>query len=171
MSSAAFGELAREHLSASDTAVLELCTLEPEKAAPGEAGGAYDVPVSQTSSEFVNKWKEWERVLRLNLAKNRAQKLKREGGFPADVPQDPFDAAGAARAAVAFESPLEAEIFLDRARWDIIESLQGLNIFCETAIYAYMLKLLLMERRAAFNIEEGFTEYKGLYAAILGESK
>jgi len=28
-----------------------------------------------------------------------------------------------------------------------------------------------MERRAAFKTEEGYTEYKGLYAAILGEPK
>jgi hypothetical protein len=38
-------------------------------------------------------------------------------------------------------------------------------------MYAYLLKLLLMERRMAFKTEEGFNEYKGLYASILGESK
>jgi hypothetical protein len=63
---------------------------------------------------------------------------------------------------------LEAELFLDKARWDAIEGMQGMNIFSETAMYAYLLKLLLMERRAAFDTEEGFVEYKALYTAILG---
>jgi len=156
MSSVAFRELAQQEMSSSEAAVLDYCTL--------------DVEHTRTPSKFVNKWKEWELALRLNLAKNRALKLKRESGAPV-APSDPTEAVNAAREALAFESPLEAEIFLDKARWDAIESFQGYNIFNENAIYAYMLKLLLMERRASFNTEEGFTEYKGLYAAILGESK
>ena len=155
MSSGAFRELAQKEMSSSEAAVLDYCTLDGDG--------------SRTPSKFVNAWKEWERALRLNLAKNRAQKLKREG--PADVPSYPTEAADIARTVMTFESPLEAEIFLDKARWDAIESFQGLNIFSESAIYAYMLKLLLMERRMAFNTEDGFTEYKGLYAAILGEQK
>ena len=157
MSSSAFRELAQKHLSSSDMAALEQCTLEPEF-----AGNA-------ALSSFADKWKEWEGALRLNLAKNRARKLKREG-IPA-APDFPFEAASAAKAACAIESPFEAEIFLDKARWDAIESFQGLDIFSEDAIYAYMLKLLLMERRMAFNAEEGYTEYKALYAAILGDQK
>ena len=89
----------------------------------------------------------------------------------ANAPEYPADAAAAAKNALAMESPLEAELFLDKARWDAIEHLQGISTFNENAIYAYLLKLLLMERRAAFNTEEGFTEYKALYAAILGEAK
>jgi len=170
MSSAAFRELAGKHLSPSDAAVLDHCTLEPDWAVEGEAE-ANAASGAATPSEFVGKWKEWERTLRLNLAKIRAKQLKREGGLQADVPDFPFDAAGTARAAIAFESPLEAEVFLDKARWDAIESFQGLDTFSVTAIHAYMLKLLLMERRMAFNAEEGYAEYKGLYAAILGESK
>jgi len=34
-------------------------------------------------------------------------------------------------------------------------------------IYAYYLKLLLLERRQSFNTEKGFAEYKTLYAEIL----
>ena len=30
-----------------------------------------------------------------------------------------------------------------------------------------MLKLLLIERRAAFKVEEGFAEYKALYTSIM----
>jgi hypothetical protein len=167
MSSQAFKTLAAEHLSSGDLAELEHCTLEVSFPSKDDDP---DARQSEGRTEFVTKWKEWERTLRQNLAKVRAKKLKREG-VPADVHDYPFDAAAAARTASAIESPLEAEIFLDKARWDTIEGLQGFDIFSENAIYAYMLKLLLMERRMAFNTEEGFTEYKGLYAAILGDQK
>jgi hypothetical protein len=69
------------------------------------------------------------------------------------------------------DSPLEAEIFLDGARWKAIEEFQGLSYFSVNTVYAYLLKLLLMERRSCFRTEEGFTEYKELYASIMGEAK
>jgi hypothetical protein len=138
-------------------AVLDACVLDPA-ALPG-------------ASEFLNAWGEWESALRRNLARLRAAKLKREA---VDAPEFPVSAVAAAKAAAAIESPLDAEVFLDQARWNAIESFQGLNYFSENTIYAYLLKLLLMERRGAFKTEEGFSEYKTLYASILeqaGESK
>jgi hypothetical protein len=157
ISAAAFKALAAESRSAADAAVFEHCTLDHEQDKP-------------SPSSFINRWKEWERVLRLNLARGRFQKLKREGSA-AEAPDYPANAAAVAKTALTMESPLEAELFLDKARWDAIESFQGINTFSENAMYAYLLKLLLMERRAAFKTEEGFAEYKALYAAILGESK
>ena len=170
MSSADFRALAQDVMSPADASILDYCTLDPVPPTPGEGGAAYAEPARPTPSEFINRWKEWERTLRLNLARSRVQKLKREGGV-ADAPDYPSDAAAVAKTALVMESPLEAELFLDKARWDAIESFQGINAFSENAMYAYLLKLRLMERRAAFKPEEGFTEYKGLYAAILGEPK
>jgi hypothetical protein len=152
MGSAAFKRLAWEGMSAGDRKALDFIGLDP-------------VPAVGGLPEFVSRWREWEAVLRLNLAKNRAARLKRE--LAADVPDYPADAAAAAKAAFAMESPLEAEIFLDKARWNAIENFQGIGIFTENAVYAYLLKLLLMERRAAFKAEEGFSEYKTLHASIL----
>ena len=171
MSSAAFKALARDRMDSADAAVLDYCTLDPAPPMAGETGAAYAEPASPISSEFINRWKEWERTLRLNLARGRVQKLKREGGSMTDAPEHPADAAGAAKTALIMDSPLEAELFLDKARWDAIDYFQGINAFTENAMYAYLLKLQLMERRTAFKTEEGFTEYKALYAAILGEPK
>jgi hypothetical protein len=167
MSSATFRELARSALNVQDAAVLDCCTLDPDPAGEGKTGLAYAEMAPPVSSEFINRWREWERALRLNLARSRAQKVKREGLQAADAPEHPAGAAGAAKTALTLESPLEAELFLDKARWDAIEELQGIGAFSENAMYAYLLKLLLMERRAAFRAEEGFSEYKGLYTAIL----
>jgi hypothetical protein len=178
MSSEQFKVLCARFLSRADAALLDLCSLDPDPLAPGQteeeavSQGASPRPASPA---FLGAWWEWERALRLNLARYRAQRIRREGGAPVGAPEYPADAASAAKAAVALESPLEAEFFLDRARWNAIEALQGLHYFSVNTIYAYLLKLRLMERRALFKIEEGFAEYKGLYAAImqveLGEPK
>jgi hypothetical protein len=174
MTSAAFKTLACDMMSSGDAKMLDFCTLDPDPDRPDaekSSAPTYAEPAPRKYSELINQWKDWERALRLNLARNRAQKLKRDSGTVAEAPGLPADAAAVAKTAMAFESPLDAEIFLDKARWDAIESFQGMNSFSENAMYAYLLKLLLLERRAAFNTEEGLTEYKGLYAAILGEHK
>jgi hypothetical protein len=84
-----------------------------------------------------------------------------------DPPAHPADAAAVAKAAASMDSPLEAELFLDKSRWDAIGIFQGLDYFGQNTIYAYLLKLLLMERRSFFRSEEGFAEYKELYASIM----
>jgi hypothetical protein len=169
MSSRAFRELCRGSLSPADGALLEFCVLDPSPAA------SYAEAPLKTPSEFLNRWRNWERALRLNLARYRAQRLRREGGggndlSTADPPDYPADAAAAAKTAAAMDSPLEAEIFLDKARWDAIELFQGIQYFSVNTIYAYLLKLLLGERRGLFRVEEGFAEYKGLYASIMEQS-
>jgi hypothetical protein len=163
ITSHAFIDLCKREISASDMPLLDLCTLNPDI--------RENAPAS--SSAFIDAWCAWERTLRLNLARYRSLKLKRDGaggaygGAGIEPPAYPADAAAVAKAAFAIESPLEAELFLDQARWNAIESLQGLSYFGENAVYAYLLKLRLLERKALFKAEEGFAEYTMLYAAIL----
>jgi hypothetical protein len=157
MSSARFLDLAETGLSKADAAVLPYCSLNPQ-AIPGKLG-----------CPFISAWYEWESSLRLNLSRYRAAKLKREG--PSSVQPYPQDAAAAAKAASSLESPLEAELLLDESRWKAIEYFQGIHYFDRNTVYAYLLKLRLMERRSSFRAEDGFNEYKGLYAAVMGENK
>ena len=173
MSSEAFKALARQQMSSRDAALLDYCTLDPDPALlPAEMSEEIS-PENPTepwsektanSSRFIRRWREWERVLRLNLARGRALKLKKEA---IEAPELPSEAVLAAKNALVIESPLEADLLLERARWDAIQAFVGMDTFSETAMYAYLLKLLLMERRAAMDSELGFTEYKALYAAIL----
>jgi hypothetical protein len=158
MSSARFRELAGEALSPEDAALLGSFTLNPFAAGVPSGGEG-------SGCDFLDQWLEYERALRLNLAKYRGPKVRRE--VSADAPDSPADAAAAAKAAAAMDSPLEAEIFLDEARWQAIELFQGLDYFDRNTVYAYLLKLLLVERRSCFRTEEGFAEYKGLYAAVM----
>jgi hypothetical protein len=169
VSSAYFQNLARTQLSARDAALLALVCLDP---APGAGRPSYAEAAPPSGSGFIDAWRNWERALRLNLARFRAARLKREGAAPVDPPADPPDAAGAAQGALAgADNPLEAELFLDRARWDAIERFQGIPAFSRDAVYAYLLKLLILERRASFKAETGFAEYKSLYATILEHAR
>jgi hypothetical protein len=167
MSSAAFRDLTRGLLDGADAALLDLVSLDPEPWGTG-AGPAYAENPPSSGCTFIDKWREWERTLRLSLAQVRAQRTRREGGALVEAPVYPADAAATALKAAAIEdSPLEAELFLDRARWNAIEELQGINYFSRNTVYAYLLKLLLLERHGLFDTEAGFAEYKSLYASIL----
>ncbi len=146
-------------MSAQDAAVLERCVLDPEAAA--EAG---------PSSPLVEGWLAWERALRSALAKGRGQKLKRDPSELSEPPADALDAIAAAKAALSMDSPLEAEYFLDRSRWDAVETLQASDYFDRDTVYAYMIKLLLLERKALFRVEEGFAEYKAIYASVMEDA-
>jgi hypothetical protein len=154
MSSVAFRELCASSLSKEDAALLPYCKL-----------GLSKEEVKSTSSNFINGWRKREQTLVLNLAQMRALKLKRD--VPADVSHDSAESEALARAAFALDDPLEAELLLDKGRWDAIESLVGTDYFGVNTVYAYLLKLLLVERRSAFKTEEGFAEYKTLYAGII----
>ena len=176
MSSAAFRDLAKPLLHSGDSALLDLVDMDPSgKPALNREGGSEDSGPSYADNapssgcDFIDRWREWERSLRLNLARQRAQKTKRETSAPVEPPLFPADAVtAAAKAAASAESPLEAELLLDKARWDAIEGLQGIDNFDRNIVYAYLLKLILLERHQAFKVEEGFAEYKSLYTSILG---
>lgn len=121
-------------------------------------------PFRAVDSDFINGWRRRERSLTLVLAQLRAARLKTESP---PVEHWDMDAENQAKAAIAMDNPLEAELFLDKGRWDAVESLLKNTYFGVNAVYAYMLKLQLIERRAAFKTEEGFAEYKTLYASIM----
>ena len=147
-------ELVSKYLEKRDAELLEYCTFGAKKEAE-----------PPTSSKFLNQWRKHERALVLNLAKIRASKIN---GFQEhyDIEAD-IDVENQAKTAVGMEDPLEAELFLDKCRWDAIERFIGITYFDVSVVYAYLLKLLLIERRSSFKTEEGFAEYKSLYASIM----
>jgi len=162
----AFKDLAKPLLNAEDAALLDAISLDP--APDGTPGISYADNAPPSGSDFIDGWRAWERALRLNLARQRAVKVKREGAALAEPPIIPADAAAAAHGAIAAsDSPLEADIFLDKARWSAIESLQGTDYFDRNTVFAYLLKLLILQRRDSMRAETGFSEYKSLYASIL----
>ena len=162
MSPEAFREMALPLMDEEDAVLLDTLGLGL-KPPIGDAAG---VP---SGSDFIDRWREWERILRLNLVKHRAGKLKREAPS-SEPPVIPSDAVSAAVKAMQ-ESPLEGEIIIDKARWNAIDTLlEGSGLFDRNVVFAYMLKLIILNRQALFQTERGFSEYKSLYASILEQS-
>jgi len=162
MSPSAFRDMAMPLMEEQDAALLDTLGLGL-KPPVGDAAG---VP---SGSEFIDNWRDWERILRLNLVKHRAGKLKREAPS-AEPPVIPSDAASAAAKAVQ-ETPLEGEITIDKARWNAIDNfVAGSGLFDRDVVFAYMLKLIILNRQSLFQTEKGFSEYKSLYASILEQS-
>jgi len=168
MSSAAFRELAVSLMDEEDAKFFDCLSLD-----------LHDSLDNSTGCPFADAWHEWERALRLNIAKHRANRIKRKDESSGQAVQQeppfvPSDAAlTALKAITTGGSPLEAEIFIDRARWNAIDNIsmiEGINYFDRNSAYAYFLKLLLLERRQSFDVEKGFAEYKSLYAAIINNA-
>ena len=162
MSPEAFRDLVMPLMDEQDAAMFDMIGLSLKP----PIGNAADV---SSGSDFIDKWREWERILRLNLVKHRSGKLKRETPS-AEPPVIPSDAASAAAKAVQ-ETPLDGEITIDKARWNAIDNLvAGSGLFDRNVVFAYMLKLIILNRQALFQTERGFSEYKSLYASILEKS-
>jgi hypothetical protein len=121
-----------------------------------------------TGSQFLNKWYEKERNLRLALAQIRAQKMKKDfdplpGTCTADIMQ-------AARTAVGMDSPLSAEQFLFSYRMSMLNEIQSYDLFSTDAVYAYGIRLMLVQRMKKFDREKGKASYHKIYESILGET-
>ena len=162
MSSDVFKELAESLLNKKDAKLMKYLSLEIE---------LDPAAIKPTGCDFIDNWRKWECTLRLNLARYRSLKLYSEVTETAEPPVIPADAYNAAAVAFTQEgSPYDGEILLDKARWAAIDLMAGNNYFDRKNVYAYYLKLLLLERRQLFNAEKGFAEYKSLYAEILKDS-
>lgn len=152
MGSTQFLELCEQLLPPKEYALFSSLSLIPQ------AGDTH--PVSLTRA-----WYRYEISLRTQLAVLRAQRLSR----PVPVVEGDTDlrSQADARSAMALESPLEAELFLIDRRVAFLDELQGSSWFDCGSAAAYLLKTMLLERRALFREEEGFSEYKRIYAAIM----
>ena len=172
MSSSAFMDMTLPLLDEQDAGLMKHLSLDPWTSSPGGEGVSYAVTAPSTGCEFIDGWREWERALRLNLAKHRSIKSRLDIHSLTEPPYAPADAASAAVKAVnSASTPLEAEVIIDRARWDAIGVLTGNDYFDRNNVFAYFLKLLLIERRQSFDAEKGLTEYESLYAYVMESAR
>ena len=153
LNEASFKELCCRFLSEEEKITLNGLSLVPPK------------ELSSTGSVFLDTWYEKERNLRYALAQIRAQKMKKDAsvlppGVTADIVQ-------AARTAVGMDSPLSAEQFLFDYRIRLLDELRPLDSFSVDAVYAYGIKLLLVERMKKFDVDIGKTSYHKIYDNIL----
>ena len=158
LSSKEFREQCSDLLHPDDAELLKYCYYDPKLAVE---------TVKPTGSDFIDLLMLRERVLILNLAFIRAARLKRPS--PGDPPHDVPRAEARGKAAFEMDDPLEATIYIDQGRWGALDDMVGLNLFGVNNIFAYLLKLQLLERRQSFKAETGEANYKILYDSILNE--
>jgi hypothetical protein len=145
-------------LNADDAAIVAAAVLEHPPDDP-------DAP--PLASEALAGWRAWDRALRNELARLRAQALGRDA---APWTREAFplpEAVAAARAAFAAPSPLDAEIALERARWETLDQLRGTHHFDREALVVYSLQLQIAERLAAFESETAAETYPAAYAGVM----
>ena len=150
-----YRDLCSRFMTGRSLELLNKLSLEPSK-----------MPES-TGSSFLDAWYEHERALRYALCQVRAQKMKKDAGsIPVSITADIVQAA---RTAVGMESPLSAEQFLYEYRLSVLNNLQPLDTFSEDYVFAYGIKLMLVQRMKVFDKEKGSDSYHKIYDTILGE--
>ena len=153
MNTVQFREVAGRFITPKEKTVLEGLSLVPP------------LELSSTGSAFLDVWYEKERNLRCALAQIRAQKMKKDSfPLPAGCTADIISAA---RTAVGMDSPLSAEQFLYEYRLRLLDDLRPLDAISIDAVYAYGLRLMLVERMRKFEVEKGKTSYHEIYDTIL----
>ena len=151
---------------------LELCSRFLNKKALNELNKTTLIPSKaheKSSSDLIEKWNDGERNLRFALAKLRADKMNKNfNGIPQSFP---IDILQVARNAMEFESPMEAEKFLNNWRLEFLETLRPMDSFSEEFVFYYALKLKLIERIRKFDIQSGEAAYRKIYDSIMSENK
>ena len=151
-----YRDLCSRFLDSESLAVLNQLSLEAPRTAV------------KTGSAFLDKWYEFERCLRYALCQVRAQKMKKDfGPMPVSCTQDIIQAA---RTAVGMDSPLSAEQFLFEYRISVLNDIQPLDSFSVDAVFAYGIRLMLVERMKKYDKEKGTDSYHKIYDTILGET-
>jgi hypothetical protein len=141
--------MAAEWLPAADAQAL---------AALEEMGGMDEVDEGHATHRpaALTAWHAFDTALRNALAVARAARRGLDAA-PFLRPGEPLDAATRAvvQDCVKLDDPLKAEQALDQARWAFLDNLCAAHMFDFTALLCYVLKLALLERWQAFNVEAG----------------
>lgn len=122
-----------------------------------------------TAEPTVEVYRQWEHSLRTALARLRLESLpwkeqeaslSAEGGEWRDKALEALDQP----------TPFETEKALDALRWEFLEDLAQGHSFDRTAFFVYVLKLELVQRRAALVKEKGLEVFDALHARFLAEA-
>jgi hypothetical protein len=145
-------------VSGGDSRLLAGITLEPSDDSVVEHSGV------------LNDFIEWETSLRNDLVRVRASLTARDPQPWIRPGETVYETLNLAHSAGRIDSPLEAEDFLDRARWKKIDELASGEYFNIRWLEGYALKLRILLRRSLFDRERGRKRYDELYEEILKKS-
>ena len=154
-------ERAERFLSSGDFALLRDAVLVSPPAGP---------PPACAASPLLSAYYAWERSVRNELVRLRARRLERPSEPWIREARGDDTAQRSAQAAFQASHPLEAELLLERERWERIRELKALHYFDLESLAAYRLELQILERLVRLRADLGENRYREAYAAILGES-
>ncbi len=122
---------------------------------------------SGSRSVLLKEWENFNRSLMNELVRTRAVKKGKDPNkyLRGDSGVDPF-IAPLTHWAVNQDSPMEAELYLDRARWDKIEEIKTGHYFDLEYLIAYGLQLKILERWNRINSADGVKVLEGLAEKI-----
>ena len=127
-----------------------------------------DPTVEGPSSPVLDSWRGWERALRSELVRPRAQRLGWDPYEHLQTAPFVYGAAQLAQEALSASNPLEAEQTLMRARWAFLEELEVRHAFDVERLVVYSLKLRLLERRALLDPDGGRERFDSVFDALKG---
>ncbi len=125
-----------------------------------------EIPPLAGASAVLSGYYRWEKTLRNELVRLRAQKLKRQPDpwFREGEPE--WDAQRTASQVFASDNPLEAEVLLEKERWRFICQLETNQFFNLEFLAAYALKLQILDRLGRFKKELGEENFNNLYTEV-----
>lgn len=108
------------------------------------------------NNNFLKEWESFNRGLNNELVRTRAAKKGKDPNkyLREDSGMNPF-IAPLAHWSVNQDSPMEAELYLDRVRWDKIEEIKTGHYFDIEYLLAYGLQLRILERWHRINSADG----------------
>ncbi len=114
-------------------------------------------------SLILKEWDRFDTSLRNELVKNRAVRKQKEPQqyIKGDSSSDPFIALFS-RSALNQDSPLDAELYLDRVRWEKLEELAIGHCFDIDFLVTYSLKLKILERWNKIDSGTGMDVLEGM---------
>lgn len=145
-----FLTFAQEKLTADESALLSNLALCPS------APPSLSVPV-------IAEWEDWETFMRNSLVALRSKGNRSEAGKWQRGERGYFaDTRRRLEEVLALPNAWEREQALDRLRWQKLNELQGVHFYDFTAVIIYAYRLLLLNRQASWNDEEGGKAFAAL---------
>jgi len=164
VSHAEFLETASRFVSKQDMELLEIAELMAPPLDDKKAKRAQ-------ASLVLNSYFSWERALRNELVRLRANRLKKQAElfYRPSLPE--WNGQKTAQLVFAQENPLEAELLLERERWNYISMLEVNQFFNTEYLIAYCLKLQILERLKQFKKELGEANFTSLYNEVFHSAR
>jgi len=151
-----FLEACGSELNQDDMDILARLSIEPS-----------DLWESDSHSALLKEWKRFNKSLANELVRTRAVKQGKDPNkyLRGSDGLDPF-IAPLAHWAAHQNSPMEAELYLDKIRWEKIEEVKAGHYFDIEYLIAYGIELRILERWARINSGEGAKVLEGFTGNI-----